>query len=673
MLNNQHIKKVKSLLTVTNVVVGVTTLFLVVLLIVVVVQSVTVSSQNEKIEEMSQSLKIKKEEFNLTKEALNKKETEVRTLNEQREAQHTLQQKIGESLSKQIKGIEKNRFLLEEKVGILGNLYEQFVDISKVFSLLHQQLQKEKTEEAYKKEFEVMRRFEDMKEGLRSALKDYKEQADSYDSKLAELRKNFPQEAGISLLRNESSREAVIKEEVRFVVELEELLKAELLVDRQNLEEYGETRKVLNKLKDELKKEKQHLHSLREQVRNAPTLPPTKSPEVEEQVRKKLDEQRKNEDEVKKKQKMAEKALEDARKAKDQAKREIEEARVQKELAEKKQKAAEAMRKELEEERKRERAERARKDAEVQARRRDKIFGEIKKDAKAMHQILDSKIQLYENSSYSKLLEHFRSNWLRGSNFKANTNLLPLPSFVEFKRDKRLFRFYDLKKGQFMFAVPPLQSQVVKTAIERLQKRLQKFGSVLNKFDNKVLLEQDIFKNWIGEMRFSVSYDKSVEVPALEDNEGYILVSSVEEKKLIIKAKTSTGVIRALSTLSQFVLSCDNRLQVDNDCERYLYLPSVKVEDKPAFPWRGVMIDSARHFQPMHEIYSTIDGMELVKLNVLHWHLSDDQGFRVESKVFPLLQKKSYGKFYTQKDIKKVIQYASDRGIRVIPEFDMPV
>lgn len=101
--------------------------------------------------------------------------------------------------------------------------------------------------------------------------------------------------------------------------------------------------------------------------------------------------------------------------------------------------------------------------------------------------------------------------------------------------------------------------------------------------------------------------------------------------------------------------------------------PCVNINDKPRFPWRALMIDSARHFMPMHVIKRNIDGMSAVKLNVLHWHLTDDQGFRVESKVFPLLhQLGSDGFFYTQDEVREIIHYAHARGIRVVPEFDVP-
>src|SRR3569623_712799 len=90
-------------------------------------------------------------------------------------------------------------------------------------------------------------------------------------------------------------------------------------------------------------------------------------------------------------------------------------------------------------------------------------------------------------------------------------------------------------------------------------------------------------------------------------------------------------------------------------------------------PWSRLTIDAGRHFQPVNVIKRNLDGMEAVKLNVFHWHLSEDQGFRAESKVFPLLTGKgSNGDFYTQDQMKEIVAYARNRGIRVVPEFDMP-
>src|SRR5262249_26760544 len=101
--------------------------------------------------------------------------------------------------------------------------------------------------------------------------------------------------------------------------------------------------------------------------------------------------------------------------------------------------------------------------------------------------------------------------------------------------------------------------------------------------------------------------------------------------------------------------------------------PEIVMEHPPRFPGRGLLIDFSRHFMPVEVIKRNLDGMEAVKLNVLHWHLSDDHGFRVESKRFPKLQRlASDGQYYTQDQIRDVIAYARDRGIRVVPEFDVP-
>src|SRR5438270_1812775 len=101
--------------------------------------------------------------------------------------------------------------------------------------------------------------------------------------------------------------------------------------------------------------------------------------------------------------------------------------------------------------------------------------------------------------------------------------------------------------------------------------------------------------------------------------------------------------------------------------------PAVNIDDKPRFPWRGLMIDAGRHFMPLDVIKRNLDGMAAVKLNVFHWHLSENKGFRVESKKFPKLHEMgSGGLYYTQGEVRDVIAYARDRGIRVTPEFDMP-
>jgi hexosaminidase len=132
---------------------------------------------------------------------------------------------------------------------------------------------------------------------------------------------------------------------------------------------------------------------------------------------------------------------------------------------------------------------------------------------------------------------------------------------------------------------------------------------------------------------------------------------------ILLNSATDIGALRGMETLLQ-LLTCDSL---------GYYFPCVDISDKPRFPWRGLLIDVCRHFYPVDMIKKNIDAMASVKMNVLHLHLSEDQGFRIESKKFPKLQQLgSNGSYYSQEQIKDIIQYADERGIRVVPEFDMP-
>lgn len=150
-------------------------------------------------------------------------------------------------------------------------------------------------------------------------------------------------------------------------------------------------------------------------------------------------------------------------------------------------------------------------------------------------------------------------------------------------------------------------------------------------------------------------------VQELGEDESYHL--KIWASGVRLTAANPLGVLHGLQTFLQLVRITPQGFSA----------PAVSIDDNPRFAWRGLMIDSGRHFMPVDVIERNLDGMEAVKLNVFHWHLSEDQGFRVESKVSPLLQEKgSNGLYYTQKQIAEVIEYARDRGIRVVPEFDMP-
>jgi hexosaminidase len=149
--------------------------------------------------------------------------------------------------------------------------------------------------------------------------------------------------------------------------------------------------------------------------------------------------------------------------------------------------------------------------------------------------------------------------------------------------------------------------------------------------------------------------------PTLDTDESYSLNST--GNKIVLQARTVFGALHGLQTLQQLV-------QVEDG---HYVIPAVQINDSPRFPWRGLMIDVSRHFMPLPVIYRTLDGMAAVKLNVFHWHLTDDQGFRIESKRFPRLTSMgSDGLFYTQDQVRAVVAYASARGIRIVPEFDVP-
>ncbi len=153
----------------------------------------------------------------------------------------------------------------------------------------------------------------------------------------------------------------------------------------------------------------------------------------------------------------------------------------------------------------------------------------------------------------------------------------------------------------------------------------------------------------------------SAAVQSAPEDESYRLTVTAVGARL--DAPNPLGVLRGMATFLQLV---------DLDSSGF-GVPAVTIEDHPRFAWRGLMLDVARHWFPLADVKRTLDGMAAVKLNVFHWHLSENQGFRVESKLFPKLQELgSDGEYYTQDQVREVIAYARDRGIRVIPEFDMP-
>ena len=151
-------------------------------------------------------------------------------------------------------------------------------------------------------------------------------------------------------------------------------------------------------------------------------------------------------------------------------------------------------------------------------------------------------------------------------------------------------------------------------------------------------------------------------LPHVGMDESYSLV--VAPEGAVLRAAEPWGVLRGVETFLQLV---------EPGARSAFRVPALRVEDRPRFPWRGLLLDAAPRFVPLETLKRTLDGMAAVKLNVLHWRLTGDQGFRVESRRHPELHRLgSDGLFYSRTQVMEVVAYAADRGIRVTPEIDMP-
>lgn len=235
-----------------------------------------------------------------------------------------------------------------------------------------------------------------------------------------------------------------------------------------------------------------------------------------------------------------------------------------------------------------------------------------------------------------------------GPSFAQTTHsLLPAPKTVRLQEGQLRLR------ADFRIGVSaPAGDSLLFRAVNRTRATLNRRTGLY--FEQETIAPGDT----AGLFRVIVT-QKQVALPGAD--EGYHLLISPSGAKL--QATTTTGALRGLQTVLQLV---------QQDSAGY-YLPSAVIDDAPRFAWRGLMLDVARHFLPLEALRRNIDAMAVVKLNVLHLHLSDDEGFRVESKRFPELQRKgSLGQFYTQTEIRELVRYAADRGIVIVPEFDMP-
>ena len=242
-------------------------------------------------------------------------------------------------------------------------------------------------------------------------------------------------------------------------------------------------------------------------------------------------------------------------------------------------------------------------------------------------------------------------------------SIIPLPAKME------------LKSGEFTLEAKTKVYIADKNgAFEKVYKRWE------SKFENSTQIELQQTRN---EKRASLAIIQSPKLKA----EAYHL--SVKTEGIRIEASDAAGLYYALLSLEQ--LSCVELLagvKVKNWDRSF---PCVEIEDTPRFGWRGFMLDEGRHFYGKDEVKKIIDAMARYKMNRFHWHLTEDQGWRIEIKKYPKLTDvgawresrvlaygevkpdgKRYGGFYTQEDIKEVVAYAKERFIEIIPEIDIP-
>ena len=242
-------------------------------------------------------------------------------------------------------------------------------------------------------------------------------------------------------------------------------------------------------------------------------------------------------------------------------------------------------------------------------------------------------------------------------------SIIPLPAKME------------LKSGEFTLEAKTKVYIADKNgAFEKVYKRWE------SKFENSTQIELQQTRNV---KRAAVAIIQNLKLKA----EAYHL--SVKAEGIRIEASDAAGLYYALLSLEQ--LSCVELLagvKVKNWDRSF---PCVEIEDTPRFGWRGFMLDEGRHFYGKDEVKKIIDAMARYKINRFHWHLTEDQGWRIEIKNYPKLTDvgawresrvlaygevkpdgKRYGGFYTQEDIKEVVAYAKERFIEIIPEIDIP-
>ncbi|CAF2749937.1 unnamed protein product [Rotaria sp. Silwood2] len=259
-----------------------------------------------------------------------------------------------------------------------------------------------------------------------------------------------------------------------------------------------------------------------------------------------------------------------------------------------------------------------------------------------------SSIYLIDKHNYRYDVNHHHVE--NENNFLSkNINVIPLPKFID-KKNSILV----ISNG---FQVVPKQKPT--EDLQLALRRYLKYISLLTEIPIEINEDSLSSENKLIIDCLSITSQKDA-YPTLGEDESYTL--NITKTGSYLYALSLTGIIRGLSTFIQLIER--------NTSSDTFYIPLVNIIDRPRFKWRGLLLDVSRHWMPVTVIERTLNAMELSKLNVLHLHLSDDQGFRVESIEYNLLHDRK--DFFTQKDIQHLVEYARQRRIRIIPEFDIP-
>ncbi|MEN3158555.1 family 20 glycosylhydrolase [Alkalimonas sp. NCh-2] len=220
--------------------------------------------------------------------------------------------------------------------------------------------------------------------------------------------------------------------------------------------------------------------------------------------------------------------------------------------------------------------------------------------------------------------------------------LMPWPQQVEWLDTAPLHL-----PAEFSWHYPEQHQRVLEPALQRLHRRWQQHHPEISFNPNAAVL-----------LHLRIETEQAFFYPLPDSDESYQL--HIDQAGIRLSAPTHLGILHGLETVAQLVTANKK-------------IPAVRITDAPRFAWRGLLLDPARHFLPVSTIERQLDAMAAAKLNVFHWHLTDDQGWRLESKRFPKLQQiGGTDGYYSQDEIRHIVDYAAMRGIRVVPEIDVP-